>query len=126
MGHRRPIGRASVLDFCDGAIALDHCVNDGDQPALHRIFEGAGFREISFTPVDLVMELAGSGGAAEAAEFAMLFGPLTRILPALPPEQHEAVRSAREVLSESRHAARGRIAGSVLECRRGRSRRWLT
>ena len=47
-------------------------------------------------PVDLDYQLAGAGGAAEAADFALLFGPLTRILPDLPPEQHEAVRSALE------------------------------
>src|SRR5271165_6201047 len=67
-----------------------------DRARVHRILEGAGFREISLAPVDVVMELAGAGGAAEAAEFAMLFGPLTRILPALPQEEHETVRSALE------------------------------
>jgi hypothetical protein len=57
---------------------------------------GAGFREVSCTRVDLDYQIAGAGGAAEAADFALLFGPLTRILPSLPPERHEAVRSALE------------------------------
>jgi hypothetical protein len=57
-------------------------------------FEGAGSREVLLKPVDLNFQLAGTGGAAEAAEFALLFGPLTRILPDLPPEQHQAVRAA--------------------------------
>jgi cytochrome P450 len=71
-----------------------------DPARVRRIVEGAGFQEISLTPVDVVMELAGSGGAVEAAEFAMLFGPLTRILPGLPPERHQEVRSALEKFFE--------------------------
>jgi len=67
-----------------------------DPARVHRILEGAGFREVSLTAVDTPMQLAGAGGAAEAAEFATLFGPLTRILPDLPPERHQAVRSALE------------------------------
>jgi hypothetical protein len=68
---------------------------------LHRVLDGAGFQETSFTPLDVVMELAGSGGAEEAAEFAMLFGPVTCILPALPQERHEAVGSALERFFQS-------------------------
>jgi hypothetical protein len=52
-----------------------------DPTRVHRILEGAGFRDISLAPIDVAVELSGSGGAAEAAEFAILFGPLTRILP---------------------------------------------
>ena len=93
MGHRRPIGRASGLDLCDGAVALNHCMNDGDSAGVASHSRGRRFQESSFTPIDVVMELAGSGGAAEAAGFAMLFGLVTRILPAPPQEQHEAVGS---------------------------------
>jgi len=66
----------------------------GDPARVRRIIGDAGFREVSLTKVDLEYQLAGSGGAAEAADFALLFGPLTRILPGLAPERHEAVRSA--------------------------------
>jgi SAM-dependent methyltransferase len=80
-----------------------------DPARVHRILEGAGFREISLSPVEVVMQLAGSGGAAEAAEFAMLFGPLTRILPGLPSEQHQALRSALETFFQS-HATQQGVA----------------
>jgi hypothetical protein len=80
-----------------------------DPARVRRILESAGFRETSLTPVDVVMELAGSGGAIEAAEFAMLFGPLTRLLPVLPRPQHGAVRAALERFFES-YATQQRVA----------------
>ncbi len=67
-----------------------------DPARVHQILEGAGFGQVSLTPVDLDYQIAGAGGAAEAADFAMLFGPLTRLLPQLSPEQQEKVRSALE------------------------------
>src|SRR5216683_5258814 len=79
----------------------------GDPARVQRILEGAGFREVSLKPVDLNYQLAGAGGAAAAAEFALLFGPLTRILPDLPREQHEAVRSALEGFFQSHATPRG-------------------
>ncbi len=86
----------------------------GDPARVRRILEGAGFREVLLKPVALNFQLAGAGGAAEAAEFALLFGPLTRILPDLPPEQHAAIRAALEGFFRACRAARGRIAGGVL------------
>jgi SAM-dependent methyltransferase len=65
-----------------------------DPGRVHRILEGAGFREVSLTPLDPLIQLGGS--AAEAAQFMMLFGPLTRLLPALSAPQRDAVRSALE------------------------------
>jgi SAM-dependent methyltransferase len=79
----------------------------GDPARVRRILGGAGFREVLLKPVDLNFQLAGAGGAAEAAEFALLFGPLTRILPDLPPEQHEAVRSALEGFFQSHATPQG-------------------
>jgi len=67
-----------------------------DPARVQQILTGAGFREVSLTPVDLDYQLAGAGGAADAADFALLFGPLTRILPGLSTERREAVRSALE------------------------------
>jgi SAM-dependent methyltransferase len=69
----------------------------GDPARVKQILEGAGFREVSLAPVDLDYRLAGpDGGATEAADFALQFGPLTRILPDLPAERRAAVRSALE------------------------------
>ena len=72
-----------------------------DPARVHRILRDAGFGAVSLKPVDLEYQLAGAGGAAEAAEFALLFGPLTRILPGLPIERREAVRSALEAFFAS-------------------------
>ena len=63
---------------------------------MHRILESAGFREVSLTPVDPVIRLASTGEAAEAADFVMVLGPLTRVLPALSAPQRETVRAALE------------------------------
>src|SRR5438132_1671554 len=68
-----------------------------DPTRVHRILESAGFREVSVTPVDPLIRLASTGEAAEAADFVMALGPLTRVLPALSAPQREAVRAALEV-----------------------------
>lgn len=70
----------------------------GDPARVRHILEGGGFREVSLTPVDPALQIAspGDGSAAEAADFALLFGPLTRILPGLPAERREAVRAGLE------------------------------
>ena len=65
-----------------------------DPARVQRILTGAGFRDVSLEPFDHMVQLAGRGGAAEAADFAMVFGPLTRVLPRLPQQQQDAVRSA--------------------------------
>jgi SAM-dependent methyltransferase len=72
---------------------------------VHRILEGAGFREVSLTPLDPFGRLGGS--AAEAAQFMMLFGPLTRLLPALSEPQRDAVRSAIEDFFEGHTTSQG-------------------
>jgi SAM-dependent methyltransferase len=79
----------------------------GDPARVQRILEGAGFREVSFTPLDIVLQLAGSGGAAEAAEFATLFGPLTRLMPGLSAEQRDAVRSTLETFFQGHAGPQG-------------------
>jgi SAM-dependent methyltransferase len=68
-----------------------------DPTRVHRILESAGFREVSLTPVDPVIQLTSTGEAAEAADFVMVLGPLTRVLPALSATQRETVRAALEV-----------------------------
>src|SRR5262245_21197773 len=49
-----------------------------DAARVHRILETAGFKNVSLTPHDLAMPLAGRGGAAEAASFAFRVGPVVR------------------------------------------------
>ena len=73
----------------------------GDPARVQRILEGAGFREVALTPVNLACQLAGAGGAAEAAEFTLLFGPLTRRVSGLSAEQREAVRATLEAFFQS-------------------------
>lgn len=79
----------------------------GDPARVTQILEGAGFRKVSLSPLDLQLQLAATGGAAEAADFALLFGPLTRVLPNLAPERQEAVRSALERFFQSHVTSRG-------------------
>lgn len=80
-----------------------------DPARVRRILEGGGFREIALTPVDLALQFAGpgDGSAAEAADFALLFGPLTRILPGLAAERREAVRAALESFFAGRVTPQG-------------------
>ena len=63
---------------------------------MHRILEGAGFGEVSVTPLDPVIQLAGPAGEAEAADFVMAMGPLVRVLPSLSAAQRENVRATLE------------------------------
>jgi SAM-dependent methyltransferase len=77
-----------------------------DPARVERILEGAGFREVALTPVNLDYQLAGAGGAAEAAEFALLFGPLTRVS-GLSAEQREAVRATLEGFFQRRVTPQG-------------------
>jgi hypothetical protein len=54
-----------------------------DPARVHRIVEGAAFSEVSLTPLNPVIQLAGPKGAAEAADFVVVMGPLVRVLPSL-------------------------------------------
>jgi SAM-dependent methyltransferase len=79
----------------------------GDPTRVQRILEDTGFHQVSLSPVDLPLQLAATGGAAEAADFALLFGPLTRVVPDLPPERQEAVRSGLERFFQSHVTPKG-------------------
>jgi hypothetical protein len=72
--------------------------------------EGAGFGEVSLTPIDPVIRLAGLKGEAEAADFVMMMGPLVRVLPSLSSAQRENVRATFEVYFRG-HITRRRFAG---------------
>jgi SAM-dependent methyltransferase len=67
-----------------------------DSARVNRILEGAGFREVSLTPFNWSPRIAPVGGAAEAADFMVTFGPLTGILPQLSVDQQAEVRSVLE------------------------------
>ena len=78
-----------------------------DPTRVHRILESAGFREVSLTPVDPVIQLACDGGEAEATDFVMVLGPLTRVLPVLSAAQRETVRAALEVFFQKYTRSQG-------------------
>jgi hypothetical protein len=74
---------------------------------VHRILEGAGFREVSLTPLDPAIQLAGPAGEAEATDFVMAMGPLARVLPSLSAAQRENVRAALEVYFKGHATSQG-------------------
>ena len=78
-----------------------------DPARVHRILEGAGFSEVSLTPVDPVIQLAGPPGEAEAADFVMTMGPLMRVLPSLSVVQRENVRATLEVYVKGHATSQG-------------------
>lgn len=80
-----------------------------DPARVHRILEGAGFRDVSFLPVDPVIRLAEPGRPAEAAEFVMLIGPLARVLPSLSADRRAEVRSTLEAFFRA-HDGPGGVA----------------
>jgi len=85
-----------------------------DPARVHRILEGAGFSEISLTPLDPVIQLAGPTGEAEAADFVMVMGPLVRVLPGLSAAQRENVRATLEVYFKGHTTAQGVILPAAI------------
>src|SRR6266436_4958470 len=78
-----------------------------DPARVHRILDSAGFRDVFLTPIDPVIRLAGDGGEAEAADFVLILGPLTRALPTVSAPQREAVRAALEVFFQKYTRSQG-------------------
>jgi hypothetical protein len=78
-----------------------------DPARVHRILEGAGFGEVSLTPLDPVIQLAGPAGEAEAADFVMAMGPLARVLPSLSAAQRDNVRATLEVYFKGHATSQG-------------------
>ncbi len=66
----------------------------GDPGRVRRILDGAGFRDVALTPLDLEFKVGAN--ATEAAEFAMFIGQGARLLHGLPDTTREAARSAFE------------------------------
>jgi len=88
---------------------------------VHRILEGAGFREVSLTPHDPAMPLAGPGGAAEAADFAMQIGPAVRATLGASAEFREAVRSGLEAFFRSQDGPQGIVLPGAIWVVRARA-----
>jgi SAM-dependent methyltransferase len=78
-----------------------------DPALVHRILETAGFRDVSLTPHDLVMQLAGAGGATEAAEYSMYVGPVVRATLNAPDDVRAAVRAALLAFFKTHESASG-------------------
>jgi SAM-dependent methyltransferase len=78
-----------------------------DPTRVHRILERAGFREVSLTPLDPVIQLAGPKGEAEAADLVMVLGPLARVLPSLSASQREKVRENLQVYFKGHTTSEG-------------------
>lgn len=66
----------------------------GDPASVSDILSRAAFRDIGFVPVDAPIDLGAT--PAEAAEFAMLFGPVSRVLGSLDATRIADVRDALE------------------------------
>jgi SAM-dependent methyltransferase len=66
----------------------------GDPARVRRILDGAGFRDVALTPLDVKITLGAD--AAEAADFAMSMGPGARLLTAVPEATRDAARTAFE------------------------------
>src|SRR6201987_5142345 len=78
-----------------------------DPARVHRILEGAGFGEVSLTPLDPLIQLAGPKGEAEATYFIRAMGPLMGVLPILSGAQRENVRATLEVYFKGHATSQG-------------------
>jgi len=78
-----------------------------DPARVHRILDGAGFSEVSLTPLDPVIQLAGPAGEAEAVDFVMAMGPLMRVLPGLSATEREDIRATLEVYFKAHATSQG-------------------
>ena len=66
----------------------------GDPGRVRRILSSAGLREVTFTPFDISMRMAGPGELAAAEEYATQTGPVARMLADLAPDARAAARAA--------------------------------
>ena len=92
-----------------------------DPARVKRILEGAGFQEVSLTPHDPAMRLAGPGGAAEAADFAMTIGPVARALASGSVADPAAVRAGLEEFFQRHDCPQGIVLPGALWIVRARA-----
>src|SRR5205814_7359215 len=92
----------------------------GPDRLSHRILEGAGFSEVSLTPLDADIQLAGPKGEAEAADFVMVMGPLVRVLPSLSAVEREEERATLEVYFSGHDASDSIVSQAEIRVARDR------
>jgi SAM-dependent methyltransferase len=85
-----------------------------DPTRVRRILEGAGFEDVSLTPHDPAMRLAGPGGAVAAADFAMTIGPIARAMANASPPDPSAVRAALQAFFSSHDSPQGIVLPGAL------------
>jgi ubiquinone/menaquinone biosynthesis C-methylase UbiE len=78
-----------------------------DAARVRRILETAGFQDISLTPHDPEMPLAGRGGAAEAASFMSRVGPVVRAMSDASEQRRKEVRAALEAFFKIHEGPKG-------------------
>jgi ubiquinone/menaquinone biosynthesis C-methylase UbiE len=78
-----------------------------DAARVRRILETAGFQDISLTPHDPEMPLAGRGGAAEAANFMSRVGPVVRAMSDASEQRRKEVRAALEAFFKIHEGPKG-------------------
>jgi SAM-dependent methyltransferase len=85
-----------------------------DQARVTRILEGAGYEDVVFTRHDPAMRLAGPGGAADAANFAMKVGPIARAMSSASPPEPDAVRAGLEAFFRGHDGPEGIVLPGAL------------
>jgi len=85
-----------------------------DPARARRILEGVGFEDVTLTRHDTAMRLAGPGGAAEAANFAMNIGPVARAMSSASPPEPNALRSGLEAFFRSHDSPKGIVLPGAL------------
>jgi hypothetical protein len=105
--YRDLVSALLSVGCCANTTAAEAAKTTNAAAIAHRILEGAGFREVSLTPVDPEIQLAGPKGEAEAADFVMMMGPLMRVLPRLSAAERENVRATLEVYFRGHTASQG-------------------
>ncbi len=86
----------------------------GDTTRVERILKGAGFGSISFTPLDVQIDLAPGGTLDEAAAQSSAVGPAKRALKEQPDDvRAAAVESIRRALAPYVSPAGVKLAGAV-------------
>ena len=78
-----------------------------DPARVTRILEDAGFYRVSLMPLDPTMTLGGPGGAADAAELAMMIGTLPQAMLRISASQRQAVQSTLEAFFQGHDGPQG-------------------